>query len=143
MKISTRGRYALRVVVDLAEHARDKRIPLKDIADRQGISLKYLESIMSDLSKSGIVEGQHGKGGGYMLSRSPDLCRISDVLLVVEGDLAPVNCLEKGASPCSRSSSCRTLGMWKKLYETVMNFFDGITISDLVRTGNDEFDYII
>ena len=143
MKISTRGRYALRVVVDLAEHANQQRVPLKDIADRQEISLKYLESIMTDLSKAGIVLAQHGKGGGYKLAKNPDSCRVSDVLLVAEGDLAPVSCLEHNAAPCPRAAECKTLGMWKKLHETVMSFFNGVTIADLVGSGNDGFDYVI
>ncbi len=143
MKISTRGRYALRVVVDLAEHASQQLIPLRDIAYRQNISLKYLESIMTDLSKAGIVFAQHGKGGGYKLAKSPDSCRVSDVLLVVEGDLAPVTCLERNASPCERAAGCKTLGMWKKLHETIMLFFNDITIADLVGSGSDGFDYVI
>ena len=143
MKISTRGRYALRVVIDLAEHFGQSRVPLKDIANRQNISLKYLEGIMTDLSKSGIVVAQHGKGGGYSLAKSPETCRVSDVLLVVEGDLAPVACLEHGAPPCERSSGCKTLGMWKRLHEMVMSFFDGITIADLAESGADGFDYVI
>lgn len=143
MKISTRGRYALRVVVDLAEHINQGKIPLKDIAKRQNISLKYLESIMSDLSKSGVVVAQNGKGGGYILANSPEQCRVSDVLLSTERDLAPVACLESNAGPCAIASTCKTVEMWKKLYKMTMDFFDNITISDLVKTQTNDFDYVI
>lgn len=133
MKISTRGRYALRVMIDLAEHDSGEFIPLKDISARQTISQKYLESIMTDLSKAGIVTGQHGKGGGYKLSRVPDSYYIGEILRVTEGDLAPIACLDKGAAPCDRSGECRTLPMWKKLYEVINDYFDSVKLSDLIK----------
>ena len=104
--ISTRGRYALRVMIDLAEHADDGYIPMKEVAQRQGISLKYLERIMPALSKNNLVEGVHGKGGGYRLSRKPEDYTAGEILRLVEGSLAPVACLECGAEPCSRQDTC-------------------------------------
>ena len=130
--ISTRGRYALRVMVDLAEHAEDGYIPMKEVAERQGISLKYLERIMPALSKSNIVEGVHGKGGGYRLNRRPEDYTAGEILRLVEEDLAPVACLECGAKPCSRRSHCKTISMWEKYYDITNNYFDNITIADLL-----------
>ena len=133
MMISTRGRYALRVLIDLAEHERDGYIPMKEIAGRQGISLKYLEQIVPALSKNGFVEGVHGKGGGYRLLKAPKDCRVGDVLRLTEGDLAPVACLEHGAKPCERSGSCRTYPMWTEFYRIVNEYFDGITLADIMN----------
>lgn len=133
MMISTRGRYALRVLIDLAEHERDGYIPMKEIAGRQGISLKYLEQIVPALSKNGFVEGVHGKGGGYRLLKAPKDCRVGDVLRLTEGDLAPVACLEHGAKPCERSGSCRTYPMWTEFYRIANEYFDGITLADIMN----------
>ena len=110
--ISTRGRYALRVMIDLAEHPRDGYTPMKEIANRQGISLKYLEKIVPALSKNGFIEGVHGKGGGYRLVKAPEDCKVGDILRLTEGDLAPIACLECGAKPCERAFECRTYPMW-------------------------------
>ncbi len=132
--ISTRGRYALRVMLDLAEHTGDGYIPMKEVAERQGISLKYLERIMPALSKSGLVEGIHGKGGGYRLSRLPEEYTVGEILRLAEGDLAPVACLACGAKPCERESYCKTISMWKKFYEITNEYFDGITIADLLKS---------
>ena len=142
MMISTRGRYALRVLADLAEHGGGGFIPLKEVAERQEISLKYLENIMTVLSKSGIVEGAHGKGGGYKLKKSPEDCIVGDVLRITEGSLSPVACLEKDAKVCAMSSKCRTLQMWTKLDSMINEFFDGISIADLMKK-EDGGDYII
>ena len=109
MKISTRGRYALRVMIDLAEHCNGTFIPLKEIAERQDISQKYLEGIMADLSKTDLLEGQHGKGGGYRLCRAPEAYTVWEILQFTEGSLAPVSCMEKGAGICERSGYCKTL----------------------------------
>ena len=133
MIISTRGRYALRVMVDLAEHASDSYIPMKDVAERQGISLKYLERIMPVLTKNKLIEGQHGKGGGYRLTRPPEAYKIDDILRLTEGSLAPVACLSC-EEPCERADSCRTIGMWRKFKEITNEYFDGITIKDLMKT---------
>lgn len=130
--ISTRGRYALRVMIDLAEHADDGYIPMKEVAERQGISLKYLERIMPALSKSNVVEGVHGKGGGYRLSRRPEDYTAGEILRLVEGDLAPVACLECGSKPCNRKAYCKTISMWEKYYDMTNQYFDNITIADLL-----------
>lgn len=142
MKISTRGRYALRVMIDLADNLSANYIPLKDVALRQNISQKYLESIMTDLSKAGLVEGQHGKGGGYRLDRDPSEYTVLEILRVCEGDLAPVSCLESGAKPCSMAAECRTLSMWKRFYEITNDFFAGITLADFIDRDMGD-DYII
>lgn len=132
--ISTRGRYALRVLIDLAEHDGQGYIPMKEIANRQGISLKYLEQIVPSLSKSGFLEGVHGKGGGYRLVKAPEECRVGDILRLTEGDLAPVACLENGAEPCKRAHTCRTFPMWTEFQKIVNNYFDGITLADIMKS---------
>lgn len=140
MKISTRGRYALRVLVDMAGKDRSEFVPLKDIAKRQEISLKYLEGIMILLSKNDIIEGLHGKGGGYRLKRAPEDITVLEILNITEGSLAPVACLEKGAAPCERSVDCKTLTMWMEFYDLVNGFFGGKTIKDLSgNTGGGEY----
>lgn len=133
MMISTRGRYALRVLADLAEHENEGLIPMNKIATRQGISLKYLEQILPVLCKNGFIEGTHGRGGGYRLLKSPECCRIGDILRLTEGDLAPVTCLECGASPCERSDSCRTYPMWTEFYQLVNDYFDSKTLADIIQ----------
>ncbi len=133
MIVSTRGRYALRVMVDMAEHSSEERIPLKDIAARQNISQKYMESIMTLLSKNGFVDGVHGKGGGYKLNRSPDKYKIGEILRLTEGTLAPVACLEAGAPPCEKASKCRTLPMWSKLDSLISGYLDSVSLSDLMK----------
>ena len=133
MKISTRGRYALRVLIDLAEHRNEGYIPMKRIALRQGISLKYLEQIIPTLTKNGFVEGVQGKGGGYRLVKPPHECRIGDILRLIEGDLAPVACLKPGAEPCKRVSECRTYPMWAGLNKLINDYFDGITLADIMK----------
>ena len=133
MLVSTKGRYALRVMVDLAEHAADGYLPMKDVAQRQEVSLKYLEQIMPVLTRGGLVDAVHGKGGGYRLKKPPQEITAGEVLRLTEGCLAPVSCLAADAAPCSRASDCRTLGMWKKFYEMSNAFFDGITLRDLMK----------
>lgn len=133
MIVSTRGRYALRVLIDMAEHNNDDRIPLKEIAERQEISQKYIEAIMSLLSKNGIVNGVHGKGGGYKLVKKPSEYKIGEILEITEGTLAPVACLEKNAESCPREPNCRTFPMWSKLDNLIKNFLDSITIADLMK----------
>lgn len=131
MLISTRGRYALRVMIDLAEQPGDIYVPLKDIAQRQNISRKYLESIMTVLSKNDMVEGIHGKGGGYRLSKEAEDYRVGDILRLMENSLAPVSCLEEDADPCERAAECKTLPMWTKLFHMINEYFDGITVAEL------------
>ncbi|MDD3193157.1 MAG: Rrf2 family transcriptional regulator [Oscillospiraceae bacterium] len=131
--ISTKGRYALRVLVDLAEHQQEGYLPMKIVASRQGISLKYLEQITPILTRNGLIEGLHGKGGGYRLTKAPEQYRVGEILRLAEGDLAPVACLACDAKSCARAQDCRTLPMWKKYYEMTNAYFDGITVADLVK----------
>lgn len=133
MIVSTKGRYALRVMIDLAEHQNDAYIPMKDVANRQHISLKYIEKIMPVLSKNHLVEGVHGKGGGYRLTRDPKDYTVGEILRLTEGDMAPVACLECGAAPCAKTADCRTLPMWIDFYRLINEYFDGITIADLMK----------
>lgn len=135
MMISTRGRYALRVLIDLAENENGGFLPMKEVADRQEISLKYLEKIMPILTKNGLVEGLQGKGGGYRLSKAPSEYRVGDILRLTEGDLAPVACLACGAKPCHRAEKCPTLPMWSRFNTITNNYFDGITLADLMGGG--------
>ena len=132
MMISTRGRYALRVMIDLAEHVEEGYIPMKEVAERQGVSLKYLERIMPALSKNHLVEGVQGKGGGYRLSRRPEEYTVGEILRLTDGELVPVACLECGAKPCNRKDQCKTLSMWSKFYDMTNEYFDGITIADFL-----------
>lgn len=134
MMISTRGRYALRVLIDLAEHNDGRYIPMKDVAERQGLSLKYLERILPVLTKDKLVIGVHGKGGGYRLSRAPEEYRVGEILRLTEGNLAPVTCLECDAEPCERASECRTLRMWQGFLKLTNEYFDNITIADLMKS---------
>lgn len=141
MKISTRGRYALRVMIDIAEHTDGSYIPLKDIAERQEISQKYLESIMLDLSKASLVDGRHGKGGGYKLNRIPEEYTVYEILQITEGDLAPVTCLDD-MTVCNRAGECRTLSLWTGLYKVIKEYLSGITLADLMKKP-DGYDYVI
>lgn len=143
MIVSTKGRYALRVMLDLAEHRSDKYVPLKEVAERQEISEKYLENILKVLVQNGLLAGLRGKGGGYRLTRSPDQYTISDILLLTEGSLAPVSCLEPGAAPCARMAQCRTYDMWNGLNTLIRDYFDHITLADLMEQGQAGNDYII
>lgn len=133
MIVSTRGRYALRVMIDLAEHSQEERIPLKSISERQGISQKYMESIMTLLSKNNFVDAVHGKGGGYKLNRPVNEYKVGDILRLTEGTLAPVVCLERGAEPCLKKDKCRTISMWTKLDSMINEYLDSVTIEDLMR----------
>ena len=142
MMVSTKGRYALRVMVDLSEHNTGAYIPLKDIAERQEISQKYLESIMTVLSKGGFVDALHGKGGGYKLNRTPDEYTVGSILKLTEGTLAPVACLDSGHKKCDRATDCRTLPMWIELERLVNNYLEGITLEDLAQNISSG-DYVI
>ena len=133
MIVSTKGRYALRVMIDLAEQHKNERVPLKEIAERQGISQKYIEAIMTMLSKNGYVDAVHGKGGGYKLNKKPEEYKVGDILRLTEGSLSPVACLEKGAEECPRKNVCRTLPMWTKLDELVEGYLDSVSLSDLMK----------
>ena len=143
MMISTKGRYALRILIDIAEHQPEGYVPLKESADRQEISEKYLESIVNTLVKAGFVEGLRGKGGGYRLAKPADQIVVYDVLLATEGTLVPVACLGEGAKPCSRMSICQTLPLWNGLNEVVTEYLSRFTIRDLMRSDNGGYDYYI
>ena len=142
MMISSKGRYALRVMIDLAEHAEEGYIPLQTIAARQGISEKYLESILAVLSKAGLLDAVRGKGGGYRLCKSPDQFTTGQILRLMEGSLAPVACLEAGSSPCDRAGECRTLSLWAGLNDVINKYLDQYTLADLLREDGD-YDYVI
>lgn len=143
MMVSTKGRYALRAMIDIAEHNSGEYIPLRDIAKRQDISEKYLESILPVLTKAGFLDGLRGKGGGYKLARTPESYSVNSILTLVEGSIAPVACLECNPNKCCRASECRTLPMWQKLQIMVNEFFEGITIADLCNPTRDGNDYMI
>ena len=136
MIVSTKGRYALRVMVYLAQHGEEDYTPLKEIAETEGISQKYLESIMTTLSKAGFVDAVHGKGGGYRLNRSPENYTVGGILKLTEGSLATVSCTSQGPAACSRSTCCQTLPMWERLDKMVDDFFEGITLADLLAPNN-------
>lgn len=139
---STKGRYALRFLVDLAQHRNGGFIPLKDVAERQEISLKYLERIALTMTQEKLLESSHGKGGGYRLAKEPEAYTILEILEVIEGDLAPVACLECNAAPCNRVAICPTVKMWKGYQQLTKNYFGSITLSDLVKNPT-EPDYVI
>lgn len=132
MKISTKGRYALRMLLDLADHEGEGFIALKDIADRQCISKKYLEQIIPTLSGGGILKANRGYQGGYMLAGSPEKYTVGMILRLTEGGLAPVSCIENDTVECERSADCPTLPVWKGLYKVISEYLDGITLRDLL-----------
>ena len=133
MTISSRGRYALRVLIDLAEHDDGAYLPMKEVARRQNISLKYLEKIMPLLVAAKLVEGIQGKGGGYRLTRTAEQYTMGEILRLTEGDLAPVACLECNAQKCERTADCRTLPMWSELNRRINEYLDSVTIADLMK----------
>lgn len=132
MKISTKGRYALRMLIDLAQHAEEGLVSLKAIAARQDISQKYLEQIVTYMSRAGYLKGVRGSQGGYRLTRDPRDINVGEILETIEGCLSPVACLEPGKEGCDRCGDCSTLDLWKGLYETIMNYLNGITLQDLL-----------
>ena len=133
MMISTKGRYALRFLVDIAEHQAEGYVPLKDVAERQGISEKYLESIVKTLVRADVLTGLRGKGGGYRLNRPPEKYTVGSILKLTEGGLSAVSCTAEGPSACARSSCCETRPMWDKLDAMIDDFFEGITLADLLK----------
>ena len=133
MIVSTKGRYALRVMVYMAMQDNTAYTPLKQIAESEGISQKYLESIMTILSKADLVDAVHGKGGGYRLNRSPECYTVGSILKLTEGSLATVSCTTQGSAACNRSTCCHTLRMWEKLDKMIDAFFEGITLADLLK----------
>lgn len=136
MKISTKGRYALRMMIDLAEHSDDGYVALKDIAQRQSISKKYLEQIVPMLNRAGLVRTNRGYQGGYALSKTPERYTVGEILRVTEGDLSPVACMTPGNNDCPRKAECRTLPIWEGLYKTINEYLDGVTLKDISCGGD-------
>lgn len=132
MMISTRGRYALRIMLDLAQQETDGYTAMKAVAERQGLSQKYLERIVPFLVSEKLVEGVHGKGGGYKLTRSASEYVVGDILRLAEGSLAPVSCLMQDAEECEREEYCLTLPMWKELQKRINDYLDNLTLQDLL-----------
>lgn len=145
MKISTRGRYAVRLMADLAQNQGNGYVALKDIAERQGISKKYLEQIVTLLSRSGMLQTNRGYQGGYRLAQPAENYTLGDILRVTEGSLAPVACLDADAAPCQRAPYCITLPVWKELSALINNYLDSVTVQDLLdkQAENGAFDYVI
>lgn len=144
MKISTKGRYALRLMYDLAQNYGGGYVPIKTIAQRQDISEKYLEQIVSSLSRAGLVKSVRGAGGGYQLANSPDKFTVGMILRLTEGSFAPVSCLEFEENTCERQDKCPTLFVWQSIYEAVNNVVDSITLEDMLEHQNNNGDnYVI
>ncbi len=145
MKISTKGRYALRMMLDLAEHQGDGYIALKDIAKRQNVSKKYLEQIVPILNKADILNTNRGYQGGYRLARTPDKYTVGDILRITEGSISPVACLDKNPVECERAAECATLPVWQGLYKVITDYLDGITLQDILDKQHDRCcsDYVI
>ena len=141
MLISTKGRYALRVMIDLAEHQSEEFISLKEVAQRQEISEKYLESIIRLLVKDRVLESLRGKGGGYRLKKDPDQYTVGSILRLTEESLAPVSCLDGNADTCPRMAQCRTLSLWQGLDRVINEYLD--SIADLMHQGAPGDDYVI
>ena len=132
MMVTTKGRYALRVMLDLADNMGGEYITLKDIADRQEISEKYLESIISALSKAGFVSSLRGKGGGYKLTKKPEEYTVGSILRLVEGSIAPVSCVEKSPKGCNKANACRALPLWQGLEKVIDDYLDSKTLADIM-----------
>lgn len=145
MKISSKGRYALRMMIDIAEHNTEDWISVKDISERQGISMKYLEQIVINLSKSGLLNSSRGPQGGYMLAKTPEKYTVGQILRIMEGSLAPVACLESEVNQCERQSICPTIAFWKGLDKVINNYVDSVTLQDLIeaKRDNDGWDFSI
>ncbi len=143
MKISTKGRYALRLMIDLAEHVGCGYIVLKDIAARQDISKKYLEQIMPILNRTDFLVTNRGYQGGYMLAKSPDKYTVGDILRATEGSLTPVSCLDHEPNTCPRAAECATVNVWRGLYKAITDYLDSITLQDILDKKNDGGNYMI
>ena len=143
MLVSTKGRYALRVMLELAQDDGAAYLPLPAIAERQGISEKYLESIIKLLVKAKLLTGVRGKGGGYRLTKAPEQYTVGDILRMTEDSLPPVSCLEPRAAACSRAAECRTLSLWKGLDKVINDYLDKYTLADLMHNDPGGYDYII
>ena len=132
MKVSTKGRYALRMMIDIAEHNENERVTIKEISERQGVSIKYLEQIVPNLTRAGLLHGERGSGGGYMLTKAPEQYTVGGILRAIEGKLAPVACLESDTNICERSGQCKTLAFWTGLYEVIDNYVESVTLQDFL-----------
>lgn len=136
MKVSTKGRYALRMMVDLATQNIDGYVSLREVAERQEISMKYMEQIVSLLAKNGLLHSVRGPQGGYRLARMPEEYVVGDILRITEGNLAPVSCLVQEQNDCPRAANCTTLPFWQDLYVVITEYVDTITLADLVKNAN-------
>ena len=143
MKFSTKSRYALRLMAELARYAPGSTVSLKEISERQQLILKYLEQIVTPLARVGLVKSERGSQGGYRLTKTPEEYTVGSILRLSEGSLAPVACLEQNPVECRRMAECRTLPMWRKLNTMINDYFDGITLADLVNTSQPGNDYVI
>ena len=145
MKISTKGRYALRMLIDLAEHQNIGFVALKDIAERQNISKKYLEQIVPIFNKSDILRTNRGSQGGYQLAKRPDKYTVGEILRLTEGSLSPVACLDQDPIECERSGECATLPIWQGLNRVINEYLDGITLQDILDQQRERYtnDYVI
>lgn len=135
MKISSRGRYALRMMIDIAEHSAGEWVPIRDISERQGISTKYLEQIVTSLTRAGLLRSGRGPQGGYMLARPPEKYTAGEIIRAIEGKLTPVACLDDEINLCERNEYCKTLGFWEGLYEITNNYMDSVTLKDLIASN--------
>lgn len=142
MKISTKGRYAVRMICYIAEHGSERAVPIKEISEHQGISLKYLEQIAILLVKAGLIKSVRGAQGGYKLTKSPDDYTVGMILRLTEGNIAPVACLEGESNQCERSCQCQTLFIWQRVYDAVCGVVDNITVTDIIEHGQKEPDAV-
>ncbi|MEA4999142.1 MAG: Rrf2 family transcriptional regulator [Candidatus Limiplasma sp.] len=138
MKISSRGRYALRFMIDLAQHATGEAVTLKEVSQRQDISVKYLEQIVTLLNRGGLIRSVRGNQGGYLLTREPQAYTVGDILRVVEGDLFPVACMESEPNQCPRYAICKTIKFWEGLYQAVNGYVDSVTLEEISDEDTDE-----
>ena len=145
MKISTKGRYALRMLIDLAEHQNSGYVSLKDVAERQNISKKYLEQIVPVLNKSDILKTNRGSQGGYMLAKLPEKYTVGEILRLTEGSLSPVDCVDQDPVECERSGECATRPIWVGLARAINEYVDGITLQDILDQQKSRYsnDYVI
>ncbi len=143
MKVSTKGRYALRVMLDLAMHNSGTYTPLKDISERQDITVKYMEQIISLLSKAGYLKSLRGNGGGYKLAKAPEEYTVGEILRTTEGNLAPIACLEDNPNRCQRNNTCLTLPFWTGLNKVINEYVDSLTLADLLTNDSDYYDFSI
>ncbi|MDR1630427.1 MAG: Rrf2 family transcriptional regulator [Oscillospiraceae bacterium] len=141
MKISSKGRYALRMMIDIAQHNTGEWITIKDISERQGISVKYLEQIVTNLTKTGLLLSSRGSQGGYMLARAPEKYTAGQILRVIEGNLAPVACLESNPNVCERVNACPTVHFWGGLHKVINEYVDSVTLQDLVNESSQNLGY--